>query len=145
MKNDLIKYYLARGKIHQAVRITCLIDDHSLIEKMRYMCNHPLPSHNKENEANSFTNIAQLHETTQKKDKFLIYSMNCREINDKPSYVFKTSKHNLDITLSMDPDRKTVCGCRSLLSYEKAYFDGMHRHCRRYKTLTLWTHHLGMC
>ena len=97
------------------------------------MCNHPLPFHNKENEANSFTNIVQLCKTTQKKDKILIYSMNCREINDKPSYVFKTSKHNLDLALSMDPDRKTVSGHRSLLSYEKAYFDGMHRHCRGYK------------
>ena len=32
----------------------------------------------------------------------------------------------------------------SLLSREMAFFDGMHSHCRGYKTLTLWTHHPGM-
>ena len=32
----------------------------------------------------------------------------------------------------------------SLLSREKAFFDGMHSRCRGYKTLTLWTHHPGM-
>ena len=45
----------------------------------------------------------------------------------------------------MDINRKPVKGKISLLSREKAFFDGMHSRCRGYKSLMLWTHHPGMC
>ena len=44
----------------------------------------------------------------------------------------------------MDATCKTVQGLPSILSLEKAFFDGMHSRCKGYKTLTLWTHHPGM-
>ena len=44
----------------------------------------------------------------------------------------------------MDINRKPVKGKISLLSREKEFFDGMHSHCRGYKTLMLRTHHPGM-
>ena len=61
-----------------------------------------------------------------------------------PSYVLKTSTYALQTAVKMDPTKKTVRGKRSLLSYEPAYYDGMHHRCRGFKTLTLWTHHPGM-
>ena len=57
----------------------------------------------------------------------------------------RRSRYALDTAVKMDINRKPVKGKISLLSREKAFFDGMHSRCRGYKTLTLWTHHPGMC
>ena len=59
-------------------------------------------------------------------------------------HVFKTSRYLLELATKMDATRKTVRGRPSILSLEKAFFDGMHSRCKGYKTLTLWTHHPGM-
>ena len=50
-----------------------------------------------ETEVDSFTNIKTLKETTDKKDKFYIYKMNCKSVLGEPSYVFKTSTKALEI------------------------------------------------
>ena len=70
--------------------------------------------------------------------------MNCGTINSGPTYVFKTSWYALETAVKMDATCKTVRGKASILSLEKAFFDGMHSRCKGYKTLTLWTHHPGM-
>ena len=77
-------------------------------------------------------------------DTNLIYPMNCSEINSGETYVFKTSRYSLELATKMGATRKTVRGQPSILSLEKAFFDGMHSRCKGYKTLTLWTHHPGM-
>ena len=95
-------------------------------------------------EIESFRCISNLKASSDQLDTNLIYEVNCRQINSKPSYVFKTSKHALDLAKEMDANTGSVRGRCSLLSYEKAYFDGMHRWCHGCKSLTLWVHHPGM-
>ena len=41
----------------------------------------------------------------------------------------------------MDPTKKSVRGKASIQAHEKAYFDTMHKRCRGFKTMILWTHH----
>ena len=85
-----------------------------------------------------------LKEDADKVDTNLNYAMNCGAINSGPTYVFKTSRYALETAVKMDATHKTVRGKASILSLEKAFFDGMHSQCKGYKTLTLWTHHPGM-
>ena len=82
-------------------------------------------------------------ETTDKKDKFYIYKMNCKSVWGKPSYVFKTSTKALEIAQKME-QKETEGQHTNSLSLEWAYMDGMHSRVRGYKTLTLWTYHPGM-
>ena len=72
-------------------------------------------------------------------DTNLIYALNCGAINAGPTYVFKTSRYVLDTAVKMDINRKPVKGKISLLSREKAFFDGMHSRCRGYKTNAVGT------
>ena len=141
LKIDLIKMYLAEDNINKAVEISRLMDDNTIIEKMRYMTAAPLPTPLNEDIFEAFKNISTLKKTTDKKDKYLIYAMNCKEINGGESYVFKTSAHHLRTAYKMDPTKKTVRGKVSLQAHEKAYFDAMHKRCQGYKMMTLWTHH----
>ena len=67
-----------------------------------------------------------------------------KKTNGGTSYVFKTSEHHLEMVVKMHTTQRTVRGKVSMLAYEKAYFDGMHRRVRGYKTLTLWLHHPGL-
>ena len=69
--------------------------------------------------------------------------MNCEEINNEPSYVFKTSHKCLEMALKMDCGEETV-GPKSSLSEEDAYIDAMHSRVNGYKTVTMWTFHPGM-
>ena len=126
------------------MEVARLMDDDVLLEKMRYMRPGPMTSDYCEDIAVAFSNIADLKKETDKYDKFLIYKMNCGKTNGGPSYVFKTSKHHLETALKMDGTRRSIRGKRSMLSFEKAYFDGMHSRCRGFKTLTLWLHHPGL-
>ena len=145
LKIDLIKMYLAEDNINKAVEISRLMDDNTIIEKMHYMTAAPLPTPLNEDIFEAFKNISTLKRITDKKDKYLIYAMNCKEINGGESYIFKTSAHHLrtayKTAYKMDPTKKTVQGKVSLQAHEKAYFDAMHKRCCGYKTMTLWTHH----
>ena len=141
MKNDCMRYFFTTGQIEKAMEVARLMDDNVLLEKMRYMKPGPMTSDYAEDIAVAFSNIADLKEETDKYDKFLIYRFNCGKTNGGSSFVFKTSRHHLDMALKMDPTRCTINGKRSQLAYEKAYFDGMHKRVRGFKTLTLWLHH----
>ena len=145
LKLDLFKVLMVEGKINQAVALTRQMDDARLIEKIRYMAKSKgIVTGKPADEIESFHCISNLKASSDQIDTNLIYEVNCRQINSKPSYVFKTSKHALDLAKEMDPNTGSVRGRCSLLSYEKAYFDGMHRRCHGYKSLTLWVHHPGM-
>ena len=145
LKMDLFKILMLEGKINEAVKVTRQMDDPTLIEKMRYMAKWKgVDTGKPEDEMEAFRCITNLRKASDEIDKNLIYAVNCRQLTGEPSYVFKTHKHALDLAVQMDPTRKSVRGRRSLLASEKAYFDGMHRRCRGYKTLTMWVHHPGM-
>ena len=136
---------MLEGKINEAVKVTRQMDDPTLIEKMRYMAKWKgVDTGKPEDEMEAFWCITNLRKASDEIDKNLIYAVNCRQLTGEPSYVFKTHKHALDLAVQMDPTRKSVRGRRSLLASKKAYFDGMHRRCRGYKTLTMWVHHPGM-
>ena len=122
------------------------MDDPTLVEKMRYMAKSKgIDYGDSQDNIEAFKNVANLKKATDLRDTNLIFEVNCRKLGgNDPSNVFKTSKYALETAVKMDENTKTTRGRRSLLSYEKAYFDGMHKRCRGFKTLTLWTHHPGM-
>ena len=127
--------YLAEDNINKAVEISCLMDDNTIMGKMRYMTAAPLPTPLNEDIFEVFKNISTLKKTTEKKDSYLIYAMNYKEISRGESYVFKTSVHHLKTAYKMDPTKKTLRGKVSLQAPEKAYFDAMHKHCCGYKMM----------
>ena len=66
-----------------------------------------------------------------------ICQINCRQINNEPSYVFKTSDLALQLALKMDPEIHN--DKPSSMVEEYAYLAGMHTRVKRYVTLALWT------
>ena len=123
LKMDLFKVLMVEGKINQAVELTRQMDDATLIEKMHYMAKSKgLHTSKPKDEIEAFHCISNLKRRSDTIDTNLIFEVNCRQINNKPSYVFKALKHALDLAKEMDPNRKSVRGQWGLLSYEKAYF-----------------------
>ena len=80
LKIDLIGYYLARGEIEKAVEVADKMYDNRVIEKLCYLTKDGGQKLLHETEVDSFTNIKTLKETTDKKDKFYIYKMNCKSV-----------------------------------------------------------------
>ena len=125
-----------------AYEVAQKMDDDSIIEKLRHLGKSSGRNDSKERQIDSFQHIKELKETTDKKDRFNIYKLNCRDINGEPSFVFKTSSKSLELAVKMDQNQPE--GERSILSFEHAYMDVMHNRVNGYKTLTLWMYHLGM-
>ena len=126
----IIKDLLAKGKLKQAVEMTREMDDTALLEKMRYASKDIKLTTGPEDEIEAFRNLAKIKEEADTIDTNLIYALNCGAINAVPTYVFKTSRYALETAVKMDINRKPVKGKISLLSRGKAFFDGMHSHCR---------------
>ena len=80
----------------------------------------------------SFDAIGKYKATTDKLDKFLVYQAQNGRLTGGPSYVFKTSKTQLEIALEMDKDSS------GSLHTEVCFADGNHKRCPGYITLTLW-------
>ena len=137
-------YYLANDDINKAVKLTRSIDDESAFQKLKYAAKMLNLKSKPCDDVYAFHQIGQLKSRTDQIDTNLIYEINCHEISGKPLYVFKTSKHALELGLKMDDQQKRVNGKKSILMLEPAFFDGMHKCTRGFKTLTLWVHHLGM-
>ena len=87
----------------------------------------------REDEVDSFKNIKDLKDTTDKNDIFHIAKMNCCEVSGTPSYVFKTSQKSLEIALKMEQKPDSDEHVLNSLSVEYAYFDGMHSRVRDIK------------
>ena len=77
----------------------------------------------------SFEAVSDLKSKISKKDKFYIYRLNDRKMNDKISYVFKTSEFLLQLAIDMDKDKD------GMLNDEYAFFDGTFKRCPGYVTL----------
>lgn len=99
---------------------------HNVREELRKQTN-PL-GHN-------FEALASYKHKCDEKDKYLIYRVNNRALNGKPSYVFKSSHAMAELALSMNRDGQGI------LKEEFAFVDAKHDRCRHYKTVTLWTYH----
>ena len=88
--------------------------------------------------------IGDIKAELDKWDKYYVWAYNCGKTNGGDTFVFKTSQHHLETGLKMDAEMRPLDGKRSILSYEKSYFNGMHKWVHGFKTLTLWVHHPGM-
>ena len=92
---------------------------------------------NKENNpaGHSFEAAAHLKQKSDEKDEFFIYKMSDRHMNpDEPSFVFKTSKLKVSITLSMGDEEH-------FLSNEYYCIDGKWNRCKDFPTVTLCVYH----
>ena len=73
---------------------------------------------NNKTRPNEFTKLIELKQKYNKKDKFLIYSLNSRSMNRKPTYIFSSSKTAIEIGRQIDQDKNNC------LSSTYAHFDG---------------------
>lgn len=81
-----------------------------------------------------------VREYCDKKDVYYVYKMNDhRGKLDKPSYVFKSSKTKAEIALNMDKNGNNV------LNEEFRFFEGKHRRCKGFITLTASMHNALLC
>ena len=83
----------------------------------------------------SFDEVARLKEKTDTRDQFLIYMCNNGKLNNKASYVFKSSKLKMQMAANMDRS------CDHPLSKEYCYIDGKAGRCKGFITLTLSVYH----
>ena len=83
----------------------------------------------------NFEALALFRRKCSEKDEFFIFSVNNKDLNDKPSHVFKSSLSMAKLALLMDKDTNEV------LSNEYAHVDATHTRCRGFKSLTLWVYH----
>ena len=89
-------------------------------------------------EKQSMSAVAELRTCTDTSDKFLIYKVYDQNMAETgKSYVFKSSRRMANLMLNMDQNNKL----KNPLMSEPCYFDGMHKRCAGWKTLTLWVHH----
>ena len=65
----------------------------------------------------SFDAIAKYKATTDKLDKFLIYRAQNGHLSCGPSYVFKSSKVQLQMTLDMDKDSSFILLLRKIRDF----------------------------
>ena len=135
---------MSRGEIMKATEVTMNMNDLHLVERMCYMAPGTNISNYAEDVAIVFRMIGDIKAELDKWDKYYVWAYNCGEPNGGNTFVFKMSQHHLEMALKMDAEMQPLDGKRSILSYEKSYFDRMHKWVRGFKTLTLWVHHLGM-
>ena len=90
-----------------------------------------------ESERYSLSSVAELKTCTDTLDNFYISSINDSNMNGRPSYVFKTSRKMARMAINMDQNYPH----KNPSQEEPAYFDGMHKRCTGWKTLTLWVYH----
>lgn len=83
----------------------------------------------------NFEAIGQLKSKLDERDPYYIYRVNDRKLNQKASYVFKTSKIQMQLTLSMDKDADGV------LSKEYCFMDVKHNRCAGFKTFSIHVYH----
>ena len=88
-------------------------------------------------EKHSLSAVAEIKTYTDTKDSYYIFRINDQNMNGQPSFVFKTSRQMAEIAIQMDQSASN----KSALKEEYCYFDGMHRRCEGWKTLTLWVFH----
>ena len=119
LKYDLIAYYLNESDVDKAYEVAQKMDDDRSIEKLRHIGKSGGRKDSKERQIDSFHHIKELKETTDKWDHFNIYKLNYRDINGKPSFVFKTFSKSLELAVKMDQNQPE--GEQSILSFERAY------------------------
>ena len=91
-----------------------------------------------EHTGHNFDAVGKYKQSVSQKleDLFLIYKVNNKELDGtRPSFVFKSSKEQLQIAIDMDREGDSPLG------EEYCHLDGNHKRCSGYKTITLWMYH----
>ena len=86
----------------------------------------------------NFDAVGKYKESVSQKlqDPYLIYKVNNKALDStRPSYVFKSSREQIQIAVEMDREGD------NLLAGEYCHLDGNHKRCHGYKTITLWVYH----
>ena len=89
-------------------------------------------------EKHSLAAVAEYKSCTDTSDIYLIYKIHDANMSGTgQSFVFKSSRRMANLCLNMDQNNPV----QNPLMSEPAYFDGMHKRCQGWKTLTLWVYH----
>ena len=89
-------------------------------------------------ERHSISAVTELKAITDTSDKYLIYKIHDENMTGQgKSYVFKSSRKMANLMRNMDQNNEV----NSPIMQEPCYFDGMHKRCQGWKTLTLWVFH----
>ena len=114
------------------INIASRLTDRNRIRQIKQKLNNEVKS-----EKHSLSAVAELKAITDTSDKYLIYKVNDSNMSGVgDSYVFKSSRRLGQLAINMD-----IEGNENVLQGEPAYFDGMHKRCEGWKTLTLWVYH----
>ena len=117
----------------EIVGIAAKMSDKKRIHNIRQKLHHELKS-----EKHSMSAFAELKVSTDTADNFLIYKIYDNNMTGTGiSYIFKSLRRMAKLMLSMDQDNQLD----NPLKHEPCYFDGMHKRCQNWKTLTLWVYH----
>ena len=145
LKIDLIGYQLAQGEVEKAWEIAEKMDDNSIIEKLCYMRKSGSVSNVQESELESYRNIRSLKESTDQKDIFHIYKMNCEEINNEPQFMCSRLLINVwKWPLKWIVEKKLWVQKSSLSEEDSIHRCNAHSRVNGYKTVTMWTFHPGI-
>lgn len=83
----------------------------------------------------NFEAVGQLKSKVDDQDPYYIYRVNDRKLNQQKSYVFKTSRTQANIVLSMDRHREGI------LNKEYCFMDVKHNRCSGFKTFSVHVYH----
>ena len=89
----------------------------------------------KDSKNTDFSKLLELKDKYQKNDKFFIFRMNDRRINNNPTYVFKTSMTALQIACEMNINSD------HFMNQQYAHFDGNEKRNSKMTVLTLSVYH----
>ena len=116
------------------VEIAATMSDKKRIQNIKGKIQQELKS-----ERHSMSTVAELKLCTDTADHFLIYQIHDQNMSGSGiSFIFKSSKRMANLMINMDQDRPDD----NPLKHEPIYFDGMHRRCIGWKTLTALVYHL---
>ena len=89
-------------------------------------------------ERHSISAVTELKAITDTSDKYLIYKIHDENMTGQgKSYVFKSSRKMANLMRKMDQSNEL----NTPIMQEPCYFDGMHKRCQGWETLTLWVFH----
>jgi hypothetical protein len=83
----------------------------------------------------NFEAVGQLKAKVDSRDPYYIYRVNDRKLNQQESFVFKTSRTQAKIALSMDRHGQGV------LNKEYCFMDVKHNRCSSFKTFSIHVYH----
>ena len=142
---DCVRHMFENGQVKEAFKLCDDVCEADVVAKIKQLRDYPNKSVNRQDIIDSFGHIAHFQDSiiNSDHDKYLLWKWECKELNGKGTYVFKTSELSIQIALKM-AGKIQIGEEDSTLITEPAYFDGMHKRVRNFVTLTMWVFHPGM-